>query len=244
MKADRVVELERIATAYHSNDEIPDKFIEELCQEHCCDWLETLIDASDRVIELGYGDGITLKRLVKKADIYTVVEGAPSLAQKVRETYPQVELVENLFEDHQPASAVDKILALHVLEHVDEPVALLEHIKTWLKPKGEIIIVVPNSESLHRRLAVLMKIAPQLDTLSPRDHLVGHQRVYDLARLTADLNAAGFEVIESRGFFLKTLPNGMMLTYSSELIKALNVLGDALPVEMSANLALRARVAR
>ena len=62
--------------------------------------------------------------------------------------------------------------------------------------------------------------------------LDAHQRVYDLARLTADLNTGSFEVVEGRGFFLKTMPNGMTLTYSSELIKALNLLGDALPVEM------------
>jgi hypothetical protein len=87
-----------------------------------------------------------------------------------------------------------------------------------------------------------MGLMPALDTLSKRDHLVGHQRVYDLNALEADLNAAGFEAFERRGLFLKTLPNSMMLNHKPELILALNLLSEELPVEMTANLAVRARL--
>ena len=243
MNPTRTAELERIASDYHLNDDVPDKFIEDICQEHCCQWLGSLIGAGDRVAELGYGEGITLARLADKAAHYTVVEGAPSLVKLVREKHPRVEAVQALFEDYRPDQPFDKLLALHVMEHVDDPVALARHLRGWLKPGGELVVVVPNKESLHRRLAVLMGLAPALDTLSPRDHLVGHQRVYDLAGLETDLRAAGFEPFERRGFFLKTLPNGMMLSHSPELIRALNVLGDQLPVEMQANLAVRARIA-
>ena len=239
----RTQELERIATQYHLNDNIADKFIEDICQEHCCDWLETLIAPTDRVIELGYGEGHTLARLGHRAHHYQVVEGAGSLAALVRERHPGVDVAHALFEDHQPAQPCDKLLALHVLEHVDDPEALPRHLRSWLRPDGEIVVVVPNRQSLHRQLAVLMGLQPALDTLSPRDHLVGHQRVYDLESLEADLRAAGFEPFDRRGFFLKTLPNGMMLDHSPALIQALNALGDSLPVTMTANLAVRARLA-
>jgi 2-polyprenyl-3-methyl-5-hydroxy-6-metoxy-1,4-benzoquinol methylase len=244
MSSTRTDELERIAADYHLNDEVPDKFIEDICQEHCCNWLQSLISPTDRVVELGYGEGITLDRLAGKAAHYTVVEGAPSLVEIVRQKHPEVEAIGTLFEDYRPIEPFDKLLALHVMEHVDDPVSLAKHLRTWLKPDGEIVVVVPNKESLHRRLAVIMGLAPALDTLSPRDHLVGHQRVYDVAGLEADLRAAGFEPFERRGFFLKTLPNGMMLGHSSELVQALNVLGDQLPPEMQANLAIRARIKR
>lgn len=238
----RHAELERIATGYHLNDQVPDKFIEELCQRHCCDWLATLIDPDDRVIELGVGDGVTLERLAPRAAHYGVVEGAASLVARVRAAHPGVEVVHALFEEHRPAQRCDKLLALHVLEHVDDPVALARHLRGWLRPDGELIVVVPNRESLHRRLAVLMGLQPALDTLSPRDHLVGHRRVYDLALLREHLREAGFEPFEERGFFLKTLPNGMMLDHSPALIQALNRLGDQLPAEYQANLAVRARL--
>lgn len=237
-------ELERIADAYHLNAEVPDKFIEDICQEHCCQWLRGLLSPADRVIELGYGEGITTARLAGAAAHYTVVEGAPSLVAALRERHPSVHAVQALFETYQPEQPADKLLALHVLEHVDEPVALSKHLKGWLKPEGELVVVVPNRDSLHRRLAVLMGLQPALDTLSPRDHLVGHQRVYSLSGVEADLRAAGFEPFERRGFFLKTLPNSLMLSHSPELLWALNRLGDELPAEMGANIAIRARIAR
>lgn len=238
----RVEVLEQVASTYHLNNDVPDKFIEDLCQEHCCDWLACLIAPQDDVIELGVGEGITLGRLSPLAASYTVVEGAPSLVARAREKYPAATVVEALFEDHLPVQQCDKLLALHVFEHVDEPVPLGRHLGQWIKPGGELIVVVPNAESLHRRLAVLMGLQPALDTLSERDHLVGHQRVYDIPGLHADLRAAGFEPLETRGFFLKTLPNGMMLQHSPALIMALNQLGDTLPAAYSANIAVRARL--
>jgi SAM-dependent methyltransferase len=236
-------ELERIAEAYHHNTEVPDKFIEDICQEHCCHWLKSLLRPSDAVIELGYGEGITTTRLSGAAAHYTVVEGAASLVATLQARHPEVQAVQAMFEDYLPAQPCDKLLALHVFEHVDEPVALGRHLRRWLKPDGELVVIVPNRDSLHRRLAVMMGLQPALDTLSPRDHLVGHQRVYSLTGLEADLRAAGFEPFERRGLFLKTLPNSMMLGHSHELLWALNRLGDELPPEMQANIAVRARIA-
>jgi hypothetical protein len=73
---------------------------------------------------------------------------------------------------------------------------------------------------------------------------VGHQRVYDLADLEGDLRAAGLEPVESKGLMFKPLPNGMMLDFSPQLVQALNDLGDELPADMGANIAVRARRAR
>lgn len=238
---DRIQELERVAHEYHLNSEVPDKFIEDICQEYCCDWIARVIQPDDRVIELGYGEGITTARLSGLARSYTVVEGANSLVDVIRDKHPDVEVIHGLFEDHQPQEPCDLLLALHVLEHVDDPVTLGRHLHGWVRPGGELLVVVPNRDSLHRRLAVAMGLQSALDTLSPRDHLVGHQRVYDLDTLERELRNFGFEPFERRGFFLKTLPNGMMLEHSPELIMALNAVGSEVPVTMTANLAVRAR---
>jgi SAM-dependent methyltransferase len=239
----RVLELERIAAEYHLNDEVPDKFIEDICQEHCCEWLAGLIRPDDRVIELGYGEGITLARLASLSRDYTMVEGATSLVALVREKHPSVKVEHALFEDYVPEEPCDKLLALHVLEHVEDPVALARRLRSWLRPGGEMVVVVPNRDSLHRQLAVAMGLQPALDTLSARDRLVGHQRVYDFGTLEQHLREAGIEPFERRGFFLKTLPNGMMLDHSPALIRALNTVGDSLPAHLMANIAVRARLA-
>lgn len=238
----RIDELEKVAEAYHLNKEVPDKFIEDLCQVHCCEWLKSLILPGDKVVELGYGEGITLDYLSKIPCQYTLVEGAPSLVAKARSEYPEIEVINALFEDYVPSQRFDKILALHVFEHVDDPVSLARHLATWLRPDGEIVIIVPNKDSLHRRLALSMNLVASLESLSERDLLVGHQRVYGLGQLKDDLKKAGFECVSEKGFFLKLLPNSMMLDFSHELIEGLNLLGDELPVELTANLAVRAKL--
>lgn len=236
----KLEELDRIAEDYHLNENVADKFIEDICQHYFCDWLSTLISDKHRIIELGYGEGITVDRLATRAGHYTLVEGSEQLVDLSRQRHPEIEVVHELFEDYVPPEPCDTVLALHVLEHVDDPVTLARHLRSWLKPSGEIVVVVPNRESLHRSLAVIMGVQPFLDSLSARDVLVGHQRVYDLDTLEHDVKAAGFVPFEVKGFFLKTLPNGMMLDYSPELILALNKVMSGIPVRMAANLALRA----
>ena len=83
-----------------------------------------------------------------------------------------------------------------------------------------------------------MGLQPQLDTLSERDHLVGHQRVYSLSGLIGEIEAAGMRVVDSAGFFLKVLPNSMMLDFSRELLWCLNSISPRLPKELLANIAV------
>lgn len=48
--------------------------------------------------------------------------------------------------------SVDVVVALNVLEHTYQPVKFLEEAKSLLKPKGKIIIAVPNMGSFIRKL--------------------------------------------------------------------------------------------
>jgi 2-polyprenyl-3-methyl-5-hydroxy-6-metoxy-1,4-benzoquinol methylase len=235
-------QLEAIAKNYHLSDAVPDKFIEDACQRHCCEWIGDNLMNGDKVLELGFGDGITASTLSKRVTHYSIIEGAPSLQEEARHVVPEATIVDSLFEDFRPSVKYDRVLALHVLEHVDNPRQLLDTMRNWLATHGELIVVVPNRNSLHRQLAVLMGLQSRLDTLSKRDELVGHQRVYDLAELEADIVASGFEIIERKGFFLKPLPNSMMLEFSEALVDALNKIGNQLPIELLANIAVRVRV--
>lgn len=239
----RIDELEVIATGYHLSIEPDDKWIEEICQEHSCAWLADLISTQDAVVELGYGDGFTLSRLHELPARYTVVEGSPSLAAEVRRRWPGVDVVQSLFETHRPASPVDKILALHVFEHVDDPVALARHLSTWLAPAGELIVMVPNRGSLHRRLGVAMGLHPDLDSLSERDLIVGHQRVYDFESLEADLRAGGLEPFARKGFFTKLLSNKQMLGFPPDVFRGLLALADDIDPALTSFVAVRCRTA-
>ena len=41
----------------------------------------------------------------------------------------------------------------HVLEHMPDPAAALERVRSWLAPSGVLLVAVPNLDSLQARLA-------------------------------------------------------------------------------------------
>lgn len=236
--------LDEIARDYHANPEVPDKHIEDLSQHYAGAWILQALGPARRVLEMGYGEGIITRMLAEDGRQLSVVEGSAALHARIRARHGErVEAVHALFEDYTPAMPFDAVVASHILEHVEDPVALLKRVRSWLAHDGRLIIIVPNSQSLHRRLAVIMGLQPELDSLSGRDQLVGHRRVYSLAMLQEHLLAAGFEAVETRGFFLKPLANSMMLDYSPQLLAAMNEVSTQMPAELLANIGVAAIVA-
>lgn len=231
-------QLEKIAVDYHTNENIPDIHIENACQEYFIAWLLKQIPNTGHILELGYGDGLVTAALAQSGCKMTLIEGAKTLVDIASNKHPNINCIETLFEDFVPENRFDVILSSHVLEHVDNPQALLKLMATWLTDTGKIVVVVPNRNSLHRQLAVVMGLQPTLDTLSNRDLLVGHQRVYSLKILEDHIRQSNLHPINSMGFFLKILPNSMMLDYSHELLVGLNVISNSLPPDMMANIAI------
>lgn len=232
-------QLDAHARRYYLNqDDIADLHVEDLQQEHSADLIASAVAGCERVLELGYGVGLMTRALRERGVPIEVLEGSPLLAQQARREHPGLVVHEGLFEAFSPDAPVDGVLALHVVEHVDDAPALLAHLAGWLAPGGRLVVVVPNAQSLHRRLAVRMGLQERLDSLSARDHLVGHQRVYTLDELRADVESAGLHPTQELGWFLKTLPNAMMLDWPSELLVALNQISDELEPRQLANIGL------
>lgn len=236
-------ELNKIALDYHTNENITDKHIEDLGQIYTIEWVKKHLQGKTQILELGYGEGIFTNALVHDNYNVTLVEGSSVLIDKAKEKFAQkVDYIHCLFEDYVPVKKFDAILALHVLEHIDQPRVLLKQMKQWINDDGVIIAIVPNQNSIHRKLAVIMGLQPALDTLSQRDLLVGHQRVYSLETLEADIKATDYHVIDSTGFFLKVLPNSMMLEYSQDLLRALNEVSNCIPKDLLANIGVVAQI--
>jgi len=237
-------DLDRIGETYHASSSVPDKHIEDICQQYSAKWILNELLGATRVLEMGYGDGIITRALVEGGKAVTVLEGSKFLSNLVgAEMGGQVECCNSMFETFSPTGEkFDAIVASHVLEHVDDPVGLLIRMKNWLVDQGKIVVVVPNCESIHRRLAVNMNLQPQLDSLSDRDRVVGHQRVYSYRGLEKDLRGAGYAISSSTGFFLKPFSNSMMLSCSVELLHAMNHIANEIPKELLANIGVAASV--
>lgn len=231
--------LDQIARDYH-NAALSDMHIEEACQKYELDWiLEHLKDTNARVLDLGFGDGINFEALVGKCNL-TLVEGSRELCDKARQISNSlsldVEIIHSLFDNYHSEEQFDVILASHVLEHVDDPVLLLLHLRKFLKNNGFVLGIVPNSESFHRKLGVVMGLHEKLTDLSERDHLVGHQRVYSLATLRSDIETSGMKLIKHRGFFLKVLANSQMINLDGTVLTGLLRISDDLQTELCANI--------
>jgi SAM-dependent methyltransferase len=80
--------------------------------------------------------------------------------------------------------AIDSIICLNVLEHIEDDMAVLQRFHETLEPGGRAIILVPQHPWLYTRV----------------DRTLGHCRRYTVAELRGKMEQAGFEVIHSQGF--------------------------------------------
>ena len=237
--------LEQIAQNYHDGH-LDDMWIEKAGQDFEWPWVESQIQNDSNVLDLGYGDGhsfFNLQAIAAQKNLrVTLVEGAPTLVQIANErAKDRMEVVQDYFETYSTLKDFDLIIASHVLEHVDSPVELLKHLASLMRPGGKMVGIVPNRESIHRRLAVSMGIQDELDSLSPRDILVGHQRVYSTETLQADFTSAGWLVTEVKGYFLKPFSNSQLIPLGEKVIQSLLEISPELPAQLCANLGFVAR---
>lgn len=184
---------------------------------------------SGPALELGSANGIMTRLLVDCFDDLTVVEGSKALLDEVPD-YPNVEKVNSLFEKFRPTKKFNTIIMEHILEHVDTPVELLRLVSGWLANDGQLIVGVPNGNSLHRLAAVKMKMLKHACELNERDHAVGHRRVYVKQTLAGDLGKAGLTIRHFGGVFIKPLSNSQIdTTWTKEMIEGFYQLGKDLP---------------
>jgi len=228
--------LEKIAKEYHLNPKLNDMFIENFNQNFYAKWLLKFIQKK-KVLEMGFGDGVLTGHLskIRGGGRIDLIEGSSLLANKAKKKYKRIKVINLMFEEFNPKKKYDVILASHILEHVDKPVQILKKIKKWMHKKSICIIHVPIRTSYHRQLAVIMKLQKKLDSLSKRDHIVGHKRVYCINQMKSDLTKSGMYIKEIKGFFVKFLPNSMMINFSKKLLFALNKIAEITDPSLCAN---------
>jgi 2-polyprenyl-3-methyl-5-hydroxy-6-metoxy-1,4-benzoquinol methylase len=169
------------------------------------------------------------KYLTNDFEALHLVEGSLDLLQQIPD-YANITKHHSMFEDFTTPLKFDTIIMSHVLEHIEQPIPVLQRIKTWLAKEGVLIISVPNARSLHRIVAVKMGLLKTEHTLNERDHALGHYRVYDTETLCAHIQKAGFKILDKGGSFLKPLSNNQIEQYwTPEMVEGFFEAGKEFP---------------
>ena len=234
--------IENFASDIYIKDSTGENFIENIINTTNLPTLLSklkVVKCDKAILEMGFGEGTITEPLLAAGFEVEIVEGSAQLCDKARQRFGgKLKVNCSYFENFTPTRQFNNVLSLHVLEHVDHPDAVIRKMYDWVAPGGQVIAVVPNAQSLHRQLSVMMGLQEKNDSLSPRDILVGHQRVFTLEQLAAHFEATGFEISERFGYFVKIVPNSMMVGWSHDLIKGLTHISNQLPPHMLANVGL------
>lgn len=182
------------------------------------------------VLELGPAEGVMTDRLASLGQPLAVVEGSAQFCESIAARHPAITVHHSLFEEFSPTERYQNIILGHVLEHVDDPVALLRSVRGWLLPGGRALCAVPNSRSLHRQIGVLLGLLDFEEALNEADHHHGHRRVYNPESFRRDFLTAGFEIDYFGGYFMKPLSNSQIESiFTPDMVHAFMRLGERYP---------------
>jgi 2-polyprenyl-3-methyl-5-hydroxy-6-metoxy-1,4-benzoquinol methylase len=161
------------------------------------------------LLELGSFKGDFTKRFLKYFDDVTCVEASEiAIEEAKRRLGDKVKFVASRFETVMLHKRYDNIIMTHVLEHLDDPVLVLERINSeWLAQDGRLFLVCPNANAPSRQIAVKMGLISQNDAVTSAESEHGHRRTYSLDTLERDAVQAGLEVVYRTGIFFKALAN-------------------------------------
>src|SRR2546430_10935443 len=121
-----------------------------------------------RALELGCFNGEFTQLIAGLYDDLTVADASTEFLEVTRRRVRAgVHFVNSLFETFEPDGRFDAIFAMHILEHLEDAVAVLRHARVrLLAPRGRIYMVVPNGNAPSRQIAVKMGLLSHNAALS------------------------------------------------------------------------------
>lgn len=188
---------------------------------------------STSILELGLGHGYSAKLFSKHFSKHLIIDGSPAVIKEFKQVYPDctATIVESYFERFDTDQKFDVIVMGFILEHIDDPVFILNKFKNLLTDNGQLFIAVPNAESLNRRVGHEAGLLNDMTHLSEYDQMLGHKRYYTVESLSLDINKAGLELKNIEGIYLKPLTTEQMvsLELTEELIESFCKIGIQYP---------------
>jgi SAM-dependent methyltransferase len=151
------------------------------------DWVASLVlpYLGDDPLEIGSGTGVYAELwLAKGVDRLTVSDLDPELVERLRERFagdPRVRVARLDLLD-APSAEHSAVVALNVLEHVEDDVEGLRAASRLVRPDGAVAVFVPAFPFAMSRF----------------DRAIGHHRRYTLATARSAFERAGLELQELR----------------------------------------------
>lgn len=144
-------------------------------------------DDRGRLFDVGAAGGAFLVEAREQGWGVAGVEPMPGAADFARRVMG-LDVATGLVQDVQLApDGIDLVTMWHVLEHIPEPVGVLEQIRAWLRPHGRVAIEVPNGGSPAAR-----RLGPAWPSAEPDVHV----SQFTPAAIRRLLVRAGFEVVD------------------------------------------------
>jgi len=166
-------------------------YIDQASRLHACNELKKNLSTDCAILEIGSSSGYLL-RDIKKAFPGVFIIGSdciPEPLEKIALHHLNIPLIQfDLVHCPLPDGCVDIVVALNVLEHIEDDTAALQQIFRILKPGGYAIIEVPADPELYDFYDAQLK----------------HFRRYTLDDLSLKAKDAGFDLLNKShlGFFI------------------------------------------
>ena len=169
-------------------------------------------------LEVGCGEGQIAKYLAQRFEQVEVVDIDGSLLQYVPKSKNVLPICSSI-EDFNPGKTYDMVVCTNVLEHVNNPIEVLSHMKSFGNENTIYFFSVPNALSINRIVGVDIGMLDYPEQLGPHDIEAGHKRFYNLRTLTKHITSSGFNIIERGSMVYKPLPNEIMNKLHSSVLK-------------------------
>jgi SAM-dependent methyltransferase len=188
---DEGVVLEEYRTAATNDlwfDVLTSERQQELDRVKFAEVLDALEPNRGSLLDVGSSIGLFLHLAAGRGWNGIGLEPAPRARKHAQEVYGLDVRDESLDEASFPDGSFDAVTLLSVLEHASGPLILLRECARVLRPGGALYVIVPNVESLVRRV-----LGADTRTFDGRNHLV----YFSATTLTDALERAGFEVVRT-----------------------------------------------
>jgi SAM-dependent methyltransferase len=175
------------------------------------------MSTGNSILELGIGHGYSSALLSNHFSRHVILEGSQQIIDTFRSTHatePPV-IINTLFEEYTTDEKFATIVMGFVLEHVDDPLAILKKYRKFLAKDGRLFVIVPNGATIPRRIGLAAGMIDSLTYLGDYDRELGHQRVFTLETFRDLIREAGLFELFMEGLLLKTA--------TSEQLKTMNL---------------------